>query len=255
MIAPPPALAPGGATVPGKVAIVVLNWDAEPFLRRAVTSIVRHTRQPYQLVIVDNGSVDGSKAFIREFVRTHATIDVRVVDHAENLHFSRGYNTGFQAAAADAEFLMVFCNDVEVKADGWLDPLIAACGRPGVVAAGHASPGTAVTAKQREILLRTAPRYTQDGLAARMRKFVGSPEASYTHLFGYCFLLCRRLLEHTGLYMEEADFRQYHSDWEWCLRFEQLGFEIASAPMAVHHWHSVSELIALYPHQIGRAHV
>ena len=69
MIAPPPALAPGGATVPGKVAIVVLNWDAEPFLRRAVTSIVRHTRQPYQLVIVDNGSVDGSKAFIREFVR------------------------------------------------------------------------------------------------------------------------------------------------------------------------------------------
>jgi GT2 family glycosyltransferase len=249
MIAGPPALAPGRMVVPGKVAIIVLNWNAEPFLRRALDSIVRHTRQPYQLVVVDNGSIDASKAFIREFAHAHPAVDMHCVDHADNLYFSRGYNTGFQAAAEDAEYLMVFCNDVEVKEDGWLEPLIAACGPPDVVAAGHAAPGTPVSAEQRDILQRTAPRYAQARLAERMRIFVESPIASYTHLFGYCFLLRRHLLTHTGLYLEEADFQQYHSDWEWCMRFEQLGYRIASAPMAVHHWHSVSELLAFYPHR------
>lgn len=246
---PPPQLPPAAAHVlPGKVSLVVLNWNAQPFLDRCLRSVVRHTREPYELVVVDNGSADGSKDYIRRFMRTHPTLDITFLDHAENLYFSRGFNLGFMAGARDAEYVMVLCNDVEVKEDGWLDELIAAMRAPRVIAAGHAQPGCRVSAEQREVFRRAQPRYDDADLERRMRAFMDTPGAAYTHLFGYCFLLRRGLLERTGLYLEAGDFKQYHSDWEWYVRFHVLGFDIAAAPPKVHHWHSISELVAFHPH-------
>jgi GT2 family glycosyltransferase len=245
----PPRLPPAAARlVPGKVSIVVLNWNAAPFLQRALSSIVRHTHRPYELVIVDNGSTDGSKDVIRRFIVAHTAIHTRYLDEAENHYFSKGFNLGFQAAARDAEYITVFCNDVEVKDDGWLDGPIAALQAPRVIAAGHAEPGYRLPAEHREVFRRNAPQYADAILDRRMRRFVADPDATYTHLYGYCFLLRRSLLEHAGLYLEGGEFKQYHSDWEWYVRFRMLGYDIAAAPPTVHHWHSVSELIALYPH-------
>lgn len=245
----PPALPPAAArVVPGKVSIVVLNWNARAFLDRGLRSIVRHTRGPYELVVVDNGSEDGSKELIRHFIGVHPTLDVAFLDQAENRYFSRGFNLGLRAAARDAEYVMVFCNDVEVKEDGWLDELIAALQRPGVIAAGHAQPGCRVSAEQRDLFRRNRPRYPDADLGRRMEEIMSAPDATYTHLYGYCFLLRRRLLERAGLYLEGGDFKQYHSDWEWYVRFRALGFEIAPVLPKVHHWHSISELVAFYPH-------
>jgi GT2 family glycosyltransferase len=172
---------------------------------------------------------------------------VRVLDFPENLYFSRGFNEGIRASAPDSEYVVVFCNDVEVKRDDWLDDMLRAAARPGVVAAGHAERGRRLSAEQREILRRNAPAYEDAELRERMARLLDDPGAAYTHLHGYCFLLARRALERTGLYLEGGDFRQYHSDWEWCLRFAALGLEVADARPGVHHWHSVSELIAFHP--------
>lgn len=246
--AAPPVLPPGAATIAaGKVSIVVLNWNAGPFLERALASIVRHTRERYELVVVDNGSVDGSKELVRRFLRAHPEIDSRFLDHPANLYFSRGFNLGLAAAAADAEYVMVFCNDVEVKEDDWLRHLMAAMQSPGVIAAGHADPGRRLAADAREIFVRNRPHYSDPGLERRMYEFIRDPDSTYTHLYGYCFLLRRSLLTGAGLYLEGGDFKQYHSDWEWYVRFKMLGFEIAPVSPKVHHWHGISELVAFYP--------
>ena len=241
----PPALDP---VVSGKVSIVVLNWNARPFLERGLGSIVRHTSGPYELVVVDNGSTDGSKEAIRRFIVAHPEIDVTFLDHGENLYFSRGFNLGMRASARDAEYVVIFCNDVEVKRDGWLAELIAAVEPPGVVAAGHARPGCPVSDEQREIFRRNDPRYPDPELDRRMREFMADPGATYTHVYGFCFLLRRSLLACTGLYLEEGDFRQYHSDWEWTMRFQMLDLAIAPVLPGVHHWHGISELVAFHPH-------
>lgn len=247
---PPPSLDPGVRTIPGKVSLVVLNWNAQPFLERCLRSIVRHTPPGHQLVVVDNGSTDGSKGFVRDFLeeRVPTGFETEFLDLPENLRFSRGFNLGFRAAARDAEFFLMICNDVEVKADGWLAELVAAMDDPRVIAAGHAQPDAPLTPEQRELYRRNAPHYADAALEERMYRAVDDPSFTYTHLYGYCFLLRRRHLERTGLYLEGGDFRQYHSDWEWYVRFQALGFEIASAPPRVHHWHSISELIEFHPH-------
>jgi GT2 family glycosyltransferase len=233
--------------VPGRVAIVVLNWNAMPFLDRCLRSIVRHTRADYELVIVDNGSADGSKDLVRDFIRSHPALRVEFLNLVDNLYFSKGFNLGFQAASLEAEYLMMVCNDVEVKEDGWLGHLMAAAGDPRVIAAGHAEPHSRLSPEQREIFRRSDPCYGDTELRRRMNELVHDPSFTYTHLYGYCFLLRRSHLEQTGLYLEHGDFRQYHSDWEWYVRFKALGFEVAPVLPKVHHWHGISELIALHP--------
>lgn len=249
MIAAPPTLPPSNATmIIDKVSIVVLNWNAAPFLERALSSIVRHTREPYEIVLVDNGSTDGSKEKIRDFAARHHERDLRIVDHAENLYFSRGMNTGMCASAADARYVVLFCNDVEVKRDDWLDSMLTAIRTPGAVAAGHAEV-LPVTEEQRTVFRRNEPSYDDPEVGRRMHDLLERAGATYSHLYGYCFLLDRVGLERAGLYLEEGDFRQYHSDWEWYMRFQELGLRVVDGRPGVHHWHSISELIELYPHR------
>lgn len=233
--------------IDGKVSIVVLNWNARPFLARCLDSIVRYTREPYELIVVDNGSDDGSPEVVEQTVRVHPEVDVTFLRNAENRYFSQGYNQGFAASAADAEYVMVFCNDVEAKEDGWLSDFVAAIQAPNVIAVGSGAVAP-LSDEQRKIFHRNNPRYPAPGLTRRMRRCINDPTFAYTHLYGYCFLLKKSLLTRTGLYLEGGDFRQYHSDWEWYVRFKVLGYDIGLITPRVHHWHSVSELIAYYPH-------
>ena len=234
-------------TVDGKVSIVVLNWNARPFLARCLDSLVCHTREPYELIVVDNGSDDGSPEVVERMVRAHPEVDITFLRNTENRYFSQGYNQGFAASAADAEYVMVFCNDVEAKEDGWLGDFLAAIRVPNVIAVGSGSVSR-LSDEQRAIFRRNNPRYPAPGLTRRMRRCIDDQAFVYTHIYGYCFLLKKSLLTRTGLYLEGGDFRQYHSDWEWYVRFKVLGYDIGLIAPRVHHWHSVSELIEFYPH-------
>ena len=229
-----------------KVSIIVLNWNGLPFLKRALLSIVSLTDEPYELIIIDNGSSDGSKDFIGDFVRDHTNLEVEAIFNRRNLYFSKAYNQGFQASSRSSPYAMVFCNDVEVKERGWLRDFTKAMRAEGTIAVGHAN-RVPVETSQRRLLLRHLPNYPQPGLKAKMKSFFLDPQAVYDHIYGYCLLLNKRHLIETGLYLEKGVFKQYHSDWEWYIRFQVSGYHIASIEPRVHHWHSISELIAFYP--------
>jgi GT2 family glycosyltransferase len=230
-----------------KVSIIVLNWNSLTFLKRALDSIVTMTDEPYELIIIDNGSVDGSKGFIRSFVKDHSSLDVEPIFNRRNLFFSKAYNQGFQASSKNVQYAMVFCNDVEVKEKGWLRNFTQTIQREGTIATGQAR-RVPVEDYQRKLYFRNNPTYLQPGLKDKMDAFFRNPQASYDHIYGFCFLLNKHYLAETGLYLERGDFKQYHSDWEWYIRFQVMGYQIASIKPKVHHWHSISELIAFYPH-------
>lgn len=243
---PPQLRAQDLSTIPEKVSIIVLNWNGLPFLKRALLSIVELTEEPYELIIIDNGSRDGSKHFIQNFANKYSQLELRTILNRRNLYFSRAYNQGFQASSASVPYAMVFCNDVEVKKRGWLREFTEAIKTDGTIAVGQAKK-VPVEANQRKLFLRHTPHYRQPGLKELMKNFFKDPQAAYDHIYGYCFLLNKHYLTNTGLYLEKGIFRQYHSDWEWYIRFQAMGYRIASIDPKVHHWHSISELIAFYP--------
>ena len=237
----PPAPRPSAVD---RVSIVLPNWNAQAFLARALDSLIARTTYPYQLVIVDNGSTDGSKDYIRAFLRRHPHLDAIFIDNADNLYFSTACNQGFQAAAPENKYLALYCNDVEARSDTWLQDLVEAIQPDDVIAAGQATLKP-ITPRYRGVYTSYAPVYSDPEIGVRVTRLLEQDQAM--HLEGHCFLLKRSLVERTGLYLHTGPFTQYHSDWEWYLRFAAMGFRIAPVALQVHHWHSISELVAYYP--------
>lgn len=234
------------ASTADRVSIVVPSWNAQPFLARALQSLVAHTTYPYELIIVDNGSTDGSKDYIRTFLARHPHLDATFIDHPDNRYFSTACNQGFNAASPTSKYLALYCNDAEVRTDTWLQDLVQAIQPHDTVAAGQASIKP-ITDRYRGVFSSYDPEYPDPIVKQRMLAIVQRAGGA-VHLEGHCFLLKRALVERTGLYLHTGPFTHYHSDWEWYLRFEAMGYRIASVDLQVHHWHSISELLAFHPH-------
>lgn len=84
------------------MAAVLVNYNAGDELRRAVQSIADEMgNEPWEGVIVDNASIDGSAASCAAFAPT-----VSVVLNAENVGFARGVNAGVRRTSAPIVLVM-----------------------------------------------------------------------------------------------------------------------------------------------------
>lgn len=103
----------------GLASIVILNWNGRDLLAQGLPSIVEAVRRdgrPHEILVVDNGSSDGSREYI------HASFpQVRLLELPENLGFARGNNAGVRAARHD---IVVLLNNDMVVDPGFLRPLL-----------------------------------------------------------------------------------------------------------------------------------
>jgi GT2 family glycosyltransferase len=110
--------------------VVVLAWNAWQATDTCLQTLLPTLRADDHVVVVDNGSVDGTAEGLRTFPR----IEVRT--NAENRGFAAGCNQGAAGSTTDA---VVFLNNDTVVPPGWLDGLLEPLIDPGVVAAGPRS--------------------------------------------------------------------------------------------------------------------
>lgn len=101
-----------------KVAIVILNWNGERFLKQFLPVLVENTTyQGAEIIIADNASTDGSMNYMRE-----AYPAIRTIVFDQNHGFAGGYNKALELI--EAEYYVLLNSDVEVTPD-WLNPLMA----------------------------------------------------------------------------------------------------------------------------------
>ena len=96
-----------------RVAILVLNWNGKDDTARCLDSLRRlHAPREaeIQVLVVDNGSTDGSVETLRERYPW-----ARIVETGRNLRYAGGNNAGLRVALAEgADFVMLLNNDTEV---------------------------------------------------------------------------------------------------------------------------------------------
>jgi GT2 family glycosyltransferase len=101
------------------ISVVVVNWNRRELLRACLASLRRQTGVPFETILVDNGSTDGSPRLAAEF-------GAQLICNSTNLGFCAANNQGI--AAARGEFIALLNNDAEAE-PGWLAALYRACSR------------------------------------------------------------------------------------------------------------------------------
>jgi GT2 family glycosyltransferase len=105
----------------GLASIIVPCWNQLAFTRQCVIALKNHTRPPWELIVIDNWSTDGTGAYLSG-VQDAAAAPVTVIANGENRGFPTAVNQGLQQARG--EYLVLLKNDVVVT-DAWRDLLIA----------------------------------------------------------------------------------------------------------------------------------
>jgi GT2 family glycosyltransferase len=100
-----------------KIAIVILNWNGKPLLEKFLPSVIRHsTGNDIEIVIVDNGSTDGSIEFLQTFYSI-----CRIIKLDKNYGFAGGYNKALEQI--ESTYTVILNSDVEVT-ENWLNPMV-----------------------------------------------------------------------------------------------------------------------------------
>src|SRR4051794_15528864 len=94
-------------SLPTAATVIIPNWNGRGLLASiSLPSLTLQTLSGFEVLVVDNGSTDGSTAYLRE-----AWPEVRVIQLATNVGFAAAVNAG--VAASSTPFVALLNNDVE----------------------------------------------------------------------------------------------------------------------------------------------
>jgi hypothetical protein len=232
-----------------KLAILVLNWNQAQATLACLESLRRADLCGGEIIVIDNGSRDGSVDALRA-----ANPTLRILALPANVGYAGGNNAGLRLALEEgAERVLVLNNDTTVAAD-FLPLLMAALDYVPRAAAVCA----AVHRADRPEMLDVAFADVDFGhrCAVRLRGVNALPSEGFDvrrevdAVIGCCILFRAGALREVGLFDE--DFFAYHEDIDWSLRARHAGWTLLFEPHArVLHAHSGSTALAEVPEGAG----
>ncbi|MGH2524060.1 MAG: glycosyltransferase family 2 protein, partial [Anaerolineales bacterium] len=104
--------------MPPLASVVITNWNGCHFLEKCLGSLAAQTYPAVEIILVDNGSTDGSAAWVGEHFPA-----VRLIANARNMGFAAANNQGIRVA--QGEYVALLNNDTWVEPD-WLAELVQA---------------------------------------------------------------------------------------------------------------------------------
>ena len=241
----PVALAAIDPTLPASVVLVA--YKNLHLTREALEAVLRHTAPLYELVLVDNGSGDGTREYFRDLeVGLAGTIPVQLLENEQNLGYPVGANQGIRAARG--RHVVVLNSDTVVR-PGWLGALLEAASsgpRVGLVTGKVLNLDGSVQSAGGIVHLPDGgfeiPFQGEDRLAPPVERRREVPNAG-----GPCLLLTRALLDElVGGPFDEAYSPGYFEDSDLSLRAREAGFSCLYEPRAElhHHGKATAALVA-----------
>jgi GT2 family glycosyltransferase len=98
------------------VSIVIVNWNGEGVLETCLSSLARTGYPSFNIMVVDNGSANGSAGMARKKFP-----NVILIENCENVGSSRANYQGMRLALRDgANYLLLLNNDTQVGEEDWL---------------------------------------------------------------------------------------------------------------------------------------
>ena len=211
------------------VSIIILAHNQLDHTRRCLESIEHHTPEPHELILVDNGSSDGTPGYFRDYAGRHQ--HVTVIANLSNRGFAAGNNQGI--AAARGEFILLLNNDTVVTA-AWLKKMLDVLQlQPDIGIVGPRS--NRVLGNQQV----DAPAYETleelPAFAAQWARTNAGQSRVANRVMGFCLLTKRAVIDRIGGLDEQFGSGNFEDD-DFCIRAGLAGFETRIADETfVHH--------------------
>ncbi len=211
--------------------IILVVYNEPDYTKACIASILRSTRVPFRIFVVDNASKKETREYLAEIQREYPD-RIAIIQNEKNEGWVRAVNKGIQASRSP--YLCVMNNDTVVT-PGWLEEMIRIAGLEEKI--GLVNPSW-----------EDKPERVGDigKHAASLKRWAGQAvEMDWCR--GFCFLIKREVLEAVhGL--DLAYDPAYYDDWDFSVRAVRSGFRCMLAKGAyVHHWQNVT-----YPEVLGR---
>lgn len=222
-----------------RVTIIVLNWNGVADTRECLTSLAQVSYDNFGVLVVDNGSSDGSEQILKE-----AWPGIPILQTGANLGYAGGNNAGIREALRDFPDYVLLLNNDTVVAPDFLDALVeAAEANP---AGGFFGPAILSFDDEPRVLALGGANWDQDRCAFRNlgknRPLQNQPLKTVLPVdypTGCSLLVRRSVLDKIGL-MDERYFLTFEES-DWCFRGREAGFLSFAVPAArVQHKVSVS---------------
>jgi GT2 family glycosyltransferase len=198
------------------ISLVIALYNQLDYTRCCIESIRACTTTPYELILIDNGCVDGTREYLRDVPAT-------IITNPTNLGCARAWNQGIKAGRGQA--VGILNNDIVVT-PGWLEKLLAFMekGSHGIVCPSA----------------REGPLdYDLNAYASRFT--VACAQAVRRDLYAPCMIIDRAVLDCIGLFDEGFSYGGCEdTDFRW--RAEQAGFSAAmTGSVLIHHFSMVTQ--------------
>jgi GT2 family glycosyltransferase len=206
------------------VSVIIVNWNGRELLRECLEGLRRQVYRDFSVILVDNGSRDGSTAFVSENYP-----EVSIVALPDNRGFAAANNVALQTV--ETEFVALLNNDAVPEAL-WLKSLVEALEE-------HPQAGMAASKMlfydRPEVIDRAGDGYTIAGTGLMRGR--GKPADGYGKqewVFGACAaaaLYRMAMLRDIGFFDE--DFFLLYEDVDLSFRAQLKGYKCLYVPEAL----------------------
>ncbi|MBS4022831.1 MAG: glycosyltransferase family 2 protein [Dethiobacter sp.] len=210
------------------VSIIIPVYNNLKYTKFCLKSIWQNTSGDYEIIVVNNGSSDETKDYLKHFSQ------IRAIHNQENLGFARAVNQGLSAARGD--YIIILNNDCIVTAE-WTQRLLRVAKNKNVgivgVMSNFARSPQLIKVKNKNI--SNIPK-----IAQKIRKKYNNIFFYTTRVVGFCMLIKRALIEKIGGFDSRFGLGTFEDD-DFSLRSSLCGYQNAIAKdVFIFHFGSVT---------------
>lgn len=258
-----------------RLSIIIVNWNTKELLKQCLesvisdqSSVISHQRSVIgkkkpitdnqslvtEVIVVDNGSTDGSVEYLRELIDNslitgnRSPVTIQLIENKENLGFAKAVNQGLRQAKGES--ILLLNSDTYLLNDSLKKLLLFEKEvRPAVIGARFLNPDGSV--QPSVFKLPTVKRAFLEYWLNKKEYFSkyapeGNKPKEVEVVSGGAMLISKKVIDKIGL-LDERYF-MYFEDLDYCRRVRKAGFKIYYLPEAkVIHEHGASGRLLASP--------
>lgn len=210
------------------ISIIVVNYNGKKFLDECFTSIFNTKYNNFEIILVDNGSSDGSVEYIKEKYGKKGR-KLKILALNENVGYAQGNNEGFKIAKG--EYVVFLNNDIRVE-ENWLKELIDVLEKDKKI--GAAQPklllDDGIHIDATGCFIDYMGRVYQRGVFEKdMGQYNFIDEVFYAK--GAAIIVRRKVLEEVGLF--DPSYFIYYEETDLCWKIWLNGYKVIYVPNSI----------------------